>query len=127
LISVELRLIGLTLQDASQLVGEVEGVMNAAVQAHAADRTVDVGGVAGQHDAALAEFFRDALVHRIKVAAADFEGVIDAKEVLEPSLKRFGTFELVLVVVDRSRKMDSPAVRRALPVEKVRIFVRIRN
>ena len=48
----EFCIIGRAMQDAGQLVGEVEGVMDATVQSHAADRAVDVGGVAGEHHTA---------------------------------------------------------------------------
>ena len=126
-VAVELVVIRLAVQDAGQLVGEVEGVVHAAVQPHAADRAVDVGGVAGEHRAAGAEFFRHALMHRVEVAAADLEIVVDAEEALEPRLQRLRPLQLVLVVVDRGREMNAPAVRRALPVEQVGIFVRIGN
>ena len=115
------------MQDAGQLVGEIEGVVHAAVQPHAADRAVDVGGVAREQDAARAELLRDALMHRVEVAAANLEIVVDAEEPLEPRLQRLRALQLVLVVVDRGREVDAPAVRRALPVEQVGVFDRVGN
>src|SRR5207248_3315537 len=46
LVAVELALLRLAAQNAHELVGEIEGVVDAAVHAHGADRTVHMGGVA---------------------------------------------------------------------------------
>ena len=81
-VAVELRFVGFAVQDAGQLVGEIEGVVHAAVQSHAADRAVDVGGVAGEQHAADAELLRDALMHGVEIAAADVEVAVDAEEPL---------------------------------------------
>ena len=43
LVAVELGFVDFAAQDAGQLVGEVEGVVHAAVEPHAADRAVHVG------------------------------------------------------------------------------------
>src|SRR5258707_1042316 len=54
-----------------QRVGELDRVVDAAVQAQAPDRIVDVGRVAREEHSALAEGFRHALVHAIDVPVRD--------------------------------------------------------
>ena len=56
-VAVEHVLVGFAAQDADQLVGQIERVVDAAVHAHAADRAVHMGGIAGENRAARAEFF----------------------------------------------------------------------
>ena len=52
-------------QHGGELPGEVHGVADAGVHALAADRAVDVRGVAEQEGAALAEVLRHAVVHAV--------------------------------------------------------------
>ena len=66
-------------------------------------------------------------MHHVEIAAANLEIMVDAEESLEPRLQRLRAFQIILVVVDRGRKVDAPAVRRALPVEQIGIFVRVGN
>ena len=56
---------------ARQLLGQIGGILDAAVQAHTADRVVDVGGIARQQHAAFAEGFRHALMRHVKIAMND--------------------------------------------------------
>src|SRR5690349_671492 len=95
LVAVEFGLMRLAAPDADELVGEVEGIVHAAVQAHAADRAVDVGGVAREHDAAAAEFLRHPLVHGVEIAAANLEITVDAEKALEARLQGIRLFQLV--------------------------------
>ena len=57
--------------DLRELVGQVEGVLDTAVHAHAAERIVDVGGVAGEQDAAVPKALRHPLMHVIERAMRD--------------------------------------------------------
>ena len=57
-----------------QLVAQIGRVLDAAVEAHAADRIVDMGGVAGEQHAALAEARRHPLVGDVEIAVDDFVG-----------------------------------------------------
>ena len=60
--------------DLRQLFRQIGRILDAAVEAHAADRIVDVGGVAGQQHAAFAERLSDALVRHVKIAMHDVVG-----------------------------------------------------
>src|ERR1700716_528772 len=62
-VAVELAVAGLAGPDPRQPFGEVDDVMDAAVHAHAAERIVDVGGVADQEGAAHPEKLRHPLMH----------------------------------------------------------------
>ena len=97
-----------------QLVGQIERVVDAAVHAHRADRAVHVGGIAGEDRAAGAELLRDALVHRIEIAADDLEVMAGRNEALQPRLQGFGTLQGLGILVLRGREMHAPAIRRAL-------------
>ena len=61
-------------QNARELVGQIDRVLDAAVQSHAADRIVDVGGVAGEQHAALAEGCGDTLMRHVEIAVDDLVG-----------------------------------------------------
>src|SRR5262245_59961879 len=82
LVALEHVVRGFPAQDLDQLVRQVEGVVNAAVHAHGADRAVLVRGVAGEDRAATAEFRRHALVHDVEVAADDVEVLARRQEPL---------------------------------------------
>jgi hypothetical protein len=71
LVAVEHLLADFLAQDLDQLVGEVDGVVNAAVHAHGADRAVHMRGVASEDCAANAELGGDTLVHCIEIATHD--------------------------------------------------------
>src|SRR5690606_42035234 len=55
----------------AELLAEICGILQAAVEAERADRIVDVGRVAGQQHAALAEGVGNALVHPIGRSIGD--------------------------------------------------------
>src|SRR5262245_2149073 len=59
------------LNDRSELVGQIERVVEAEIHAHAAERIVDVGGVAGKEKPAVPIARSDALVHAIDIAVDD--------------------------------------------------------
>src|SRR5262245_16684950 len=82
LVAVEQVLLSFPAQDLDQLLRQVEGVVNAAVHAHGADRAVHVRGVAGEDRTATAEFRRHALVHDVEVAADDVEVLARRQEPL---------------------------------------------
>ena len=90
------------MQNAGQLGGEIEGVVNAAVEPHAADRAVDVGGSPAAARGP-AELFATRW-YGIEVAAADIEIVLDAEELLQSLLQRFRPFQFVLSVVEVGRE-----------------------
>ena len=72
-----------------QLVGEIEGVVHAAVHPHAADRAVHVGGIAGEDRAADAELLRHALMHGVEIAADRYRNRCPMRqEALQPRLQR---------------------------------------
>src|SRR5665213_162603 len=56
---------------ACELVAEIDGIVDAAVEAEAAERIVQMGGVAGEQHAAEMERAGDALVHAIGTFVAD--------------------------------------------------------
>ncbi len=124
-IAIELRLLRFAQQDPRQLVREVEGVVHAAVEAHASDRTVHMRGVAQEQHAADAERLRHPLVHGIEITAADLEISVDRQEPFQAGLHRLRPREVLLVFVGIGREMDAPAVRRPFPVEQIGILDRV--
>src|SRR5438309_1814179 len=71
LIARELVLAALTVPDASESLGQAEGVVKAAVETHAAERVVDMRGVARQENTVLAVCRGDALADAIDRAHDD--------------------------------------------------------
>ena len=67
-----------TTQDARELVGETNGVMYTKVHPHAAERIIDVRGIAREQDTAIAVVHRNTLMHRVKVGVED--GAVDGWE-----------------------------------------------
>ena len=65
---------------------KIDGVLNAAIQSHAADRIVDMRGVAGKQNASFAKGSRDTLVRHIEVAVNDLVWPIVGKERLHAVL-----------------------------------------
>src|SRR5579862_842492 len=86
LVAVEHRIVHFLTLDGDQFISEIDGVVNAAVHTHGADRAVHVGGIAHQDSAANTEFISDALMHDIKIAGDDFERLAGRQEALQPRL-----------------------------------------
>ena len=63
--------------------------MDAAVHSHRPDRAVEMRGVPGENDAALAERGGDALVHHIGVMEDDLVGFRSRVKALKLALTRF--------------------------------------
>ena len=66
-------------------------------------------------------------MHRVEVAAYDLEGPAGGEKSLQAFLHRLGRHQRVGILVRLGRKMNAPALRRTLPVEQVRPFLRIGN
>src|SRR6185312_821320 len=64
-VEIEARLARRTAAYVAQRIDEREGVVQAAIEAHAAGRAIDVGGIASERDAAAVVMRHDALVHAI--------------------------------------------------------------
>src|SRR5215510_13352993 len=124
-VAIEHLVAHLLAQDPDQLVGEIDGVMNAAVHAHRADRAVHMRGIAGKDGATNAELAGDTLVHGIEIAADDIVVASPRQESLQPRLQRLWPLQRFGIVLWRRWKVHAPAVGRALPVKQVRPFVRV--
>src|SRR5712671_4782724 len=74
-VKIEQGLVPLAAPDAAEFLGEIERVMNAAVQPHAPDRAVHMRGITREDGAAFAELRRHALMHGVEVRANDVEGL----------------------------------------------------
>src|SRR5262245_4278613 len=70
--AVELGLGFRATPDADQASGQIYRVVDATIHTHAAERIVDMGGVADQERAAAAECLGDALMNTIKRRVSDF-------------------------------------------------------
>ena len=101
--------------------------MHAAVHAHAADRVVDVGAVAREQDAALAERRGDALVHAVEVDVLDVVATGFWEEFLQPRFEplRRERRVLVLVVGDRENRAPQPVRVFAAHLEQVAPLARV--
>jgi hypothetical protein len=94
-------------EDAPKQSGQLDGVVDAEVEAKAAERVVDVGGVAGQKHATLAEARGHPLVHAVEVAVDDGVATVLGKELLQAA---FGRFDIEQVgSCSSSRVDDKPA------------------
>src|SRR5207249_10290083 len=103
-IAIEQAFVCFLAQYAHQFFGEIERVMNAAVEAHSTDRAVHMCGIARQYDPADPECLGDALMHRVEIKAADFGVAVGFKETFEPSLKLLRCRQLLFVCVGIGRK-----------------------
>jgi len=61
--------------DVAELLAQVGGILEAAVEAHAADRIVDVRGIAGEQHTARAKRGGNALMRDIEIAVHDLVGL----------------------------------------------------
>ena len=113
-------------QDRDELAAEVDGVMDAAVHAHRADRAVDVGGIAGEDRAPGAERGRHALMHRVENAVDDLVRLGAGQEPLQLILDMGVAQHDRRIVVDIGREMHAPALRLH-PLEQVRPLARVRQ
>src|SRR5438477_7525616 len=86
LIACELVLATLTVPDASEPLGQAEGVVKAAVETHAAERVVDMRGVARQENAVFAICRGDALADAIDRTHDDLIRLRARQEVLQAAL-----------------------------------------
>src|SRR6266516_4578468 len=113
--------------DIGDLGREIHGVVDAAVHAHAADRIVDVGAVAGEQDAALVEGRGHALMHGIERVIRDFVSALPGVDALQAALDALHAQGLFVGFLRRDRHDAAPdsgwAV--ALDLEQVEPFVRV--
>ena len=97
--------------DRLELVGQIEGVLDAAVHAHAAERIVDMGGVAGEQHAAVPEALRHPLVHGIDRAVRDLVRLGPRHHALQHLLQVFVRQQLLAVGILRRRHQHAPQPR----------------
>src|SRR5207247_1295873 len=91
-------------RDAAECFGELHRVVDAAVQAEAPDRIVDVRGVASEEHPALAERLRHALVHPVDVPVRDqLHRVVLAELSQPPAHRAFGERFVVRLVLPRGK------------------------
>src|SRR6266545_3698732 len=103
----------------NQLVGGIEGIVDAVVHAQGADRTIHVRAIARQDNASDPERLRHPLVHGVEVRGDDVEVASGGKEALEARLQRVRARDGIRVVAGRGGEMHAPAVRRPFPMEQV--------
>src|SRR5258708_7308683 len=109
LVTVEQSLARFPPCDPVQRFGELDRVVDAAVQAEAPDRIVDVRRVAREEHPALAEGFRHALVHAIDVPVRDQVHGMIFMELPQPSAHRGLRKRLLIRLVLPGRKHRAPA------------------
>ena len=64
--------LGTTEPDLGEFFGKIDGVVNAAVHAHTADRIVDMGAIADEQHATLVEGLRYTLMHVVERIIGNF-------------------------------------------------------
>src|SRR5262245_28545864 len=70
-VAVKQRGIGLAPPHTDKLLAEIDGVVDARVEAEPAERVVEVRGIAREQHAAVAEILGDALMHPVSTLVAD--------------------------------------------------------
>src|SRR5205814_7847351 len=114
LVAIEQLLARLSARDAVQRFGELHRVVDAAVQAEASDRDVDVRRVAREEHPSLAERLRDALMHPVDVPVREELHRMLLAELSQPPSHRALGEGLVVSLVLPGGKHRPPA-----PVEAV--------
>src|SRR6185312_11402206 len=100
LVAVQLNFIQTLADYRGELFGQIKGVVDAAVHAHAAERIVEVRGVAGEKAAPLAVALRHPLMHRIERAMAYLVSSRTCVNAVKATLYRsFGNGLLVLFLL----------------------------
>ena len=103
--------------DAAEQAGQLDRVVDAEVEAEPAERIVDVGGVAGEEHAALAEARRDALVDVVEIAVDDVVGPSLGRKLLQPLLGRRRVHQFVVGLLGPwSRTAPATAGRASSPL-----------
>ena len=96
------------LDDGQQFLRQVKGIVHTAVHAHAAQRIVDVGRVAGQQHAAPTELFGHPLVHLVKGAVDGLVGLGLRQQVLQTRLHRLVGEHLLVALLGAGGKQHAP-------------------
>ncbi len=121
-VAVEQAIVGAG-PDVLELVGQVEGVLDAAVHAHAAERVVDVGGIAGQQDAAVAEILSPPADARDRASDVRFRTAPAAARRAAARLAAISSDSSLLAIgVLRRRHQHAPQARHPQqhqPLERV--------
>lgn len=94
--------------DLAEQTGKLNGVVNTEIQAEPAQRIVDVRGVAGKEDAALAETRRHPLVDSINVAVKNRIVARFREEILQPLLHRVLVESLLFRFAWARREQQAP-------------------
>src|SRR5471032_939065 len=106
-VAIEQRLVGAA-PHRRQRVGEVHGIVDAAVEAHAAQRVVEMCRVARQQYAARPIVRRNALMHAIERAVLHLISGLAREEALQQSLGQLGAGQRVLAGLGLDREHDPP-------------------
>ena len=94
--------------DGRELLGQVERIVNAAVEAHSAQRIVHVRGIAGDQDPAADIGRGDALVHAIGRAVRDLVGHVARDRTLKQPLGTRRRRDVLVVERGIDRKQRAP-------------------
>ena len=98
---------------------QFEGVMNAAIEAHAPRWTIEMRGIAGERDATAEVVWRNALVHAVGPFFHDFVARPMRDNLLQARLDRFiGDLRLdrqILARIDRHRQRPGTRSSEKLP------------
>src|SRR6516162_2676334 len=116
-VAVEHARLGAIEPHVGELVGEIDRVVDAAVHAHAADRVVDVGAVAGEQRAALVEGRGDALVDGVERVIGNVVVAALVVDALEAALDAGHAQRSLVALVLRHRKHAAPDTGRALALD----------
>src|SRR5580692_10075517 len=126
-IAVEHACLGTAEPNVGQFLGEIDRVVDAAVHAHAADRVVDVGAVAGEQHAAFVEGRGDALVHGIERVIGNFVFAALLMDALQAALDAGHAQRRLVGLLFRHREYAAPDAGRAFAfdLEQVDPLVRV--
>ena len=107
--------IGFSLQENfAQLVRKIYGVLNSAVQSHAADWIVDMRGIPGKENPAFTKRRGDTLMRHVEVAMNDLVWTRVGKETLQPVLNPRVAHQRCIVLNRFGWKYCPPQARRAI-------------
>src|SRR6202042_3624590 len=107
-VAVEHAVLGAAEPHVGEFFGQVDRIWGAAVHAHAADRVVDVGAVAGEQHAAFVEGRGDALVHGIERVIGDFVFAALLVDALQAALDAGHAQRRFVGLLLRHRKYAAP-------------------
>src|SRR6516162_10582971 len=86
-VAIEHARLGTAEPDIGKLFGKIDGIVDAAVHPHAADRIVDMSAIASEQHAALVEGLRYTLVHRVERIIRNFIIAVLLVDTLQTALE----------------------------------------